>query len=759
MKARYLRETSRFGVALAAAAMVLAVPAQAQDDGVEDGEDGTIYVTAQFREQRLQDTPIAITAVTGADIENKALNSIADIATTAPNVNITQTSSAYGGAAVFIRGVGQYDSNFALEPGVGVYIDDVYHGTLVGSLFDLLDLERVEIARGPQGTLAGKNSIGGAVRLYSREPMGSGEGYVQATVGSFDRLEVRGGFDIGISDDVAMRVSAFGKRRDGHVDLLDFACDQPGQVLPTDTFASQVTGDGCKVGTQGGINSVGARAAFRITPSPDLEINIIGSIVRDDSEGAGLEVISTADPRFVPDRPYINYSTYLSQTGWQIDSVATTEFQSISGQIDWSISDSLRFTSITAYEDLYSEWSIDGDGSPLGTAQTLNSSPYHQFTQELRLSGEFADNVVEWTVGGFYFDSLGNVRARVYSFPALNFIQDDPVSNESIAAYAHVIVHPVPDMSIIGGIRYTDDEKTYTFSRLDPVTGLPAFIVGPLDGVSQTYSGDSWDFRLGLDYRFSEQVLAYASFSTGYKGGGVNPRPFIPSQVVPFNPETVDAFEIGLKTDFADNRVRINVAAFYNEYQDVILIDANGFPGAPGDPGFFPLSAAPFNAGDAEIKGFEVETVLRPADGLQIDGSLSYLDFEYKNLDPNATGSGITNDFITPFTPEWKWSFGVQYEAEVGNSTITPRVFVDYLDDIFTDPVNSATNNLPSRTLVNANITYRSPDEMWELVAGVTNLTDELYYSNAFDITTVNGNNSWVVGRPREFYLTVRRNF
>ncbi len=756
MKVSFLGKASTLCIASTLTLAGMSAPAFAQADA---DDDDTIYVTAQFREQRLQDTPIAITAFSGDDIENQALPDISGVSAQAPNVNITQTSSAYGGAAIYIRGVGQYDSNFALEPGVGVYIDDVYHGTLVGSLFDLLDLQRVEILRGPQGTLAGKNSIGGAVKLYSRTPQGSNDGYIQATVGSYDRIEVRGAFDIGLSDQAALRVSAFGKRRDGHVKQLDFACDQPSQVLPTDTFSTQVSSGDCQIGTLGGTSSWGARAALRLEPAENIEVNLIGSIVRDDSEGAGVEQVGTADARFIPGRPYIFYGTFRSENGWQIDSRATTEFQSLSAQVDIDLADNLKLTSITAYEDLYSEWTIDGDGGPTGTAQTLNRSPYNQFTQELRLNGEFGEGFAEWTLGGFYFDSKGYVGARVYSFPVLNFIQDDPVTSESVAAYAHLIVHPVPEMSIIGGIRYTDDKKDYTFSRLDPDTGEPAFIVGPLNGVTGSYSGDSWDFRLGVDYRFSEALLAYASFSTGYKGGGINPRPFIPSQVVPFDPETVDAYEVGFKSDFADGRIRLNAAAFLNKYQDVILIDANGFPGAPGDPDWFPLSAAPFNAGDADIKGIEVETTLEPVDGFTIDGSLSWLDFEYKNLDANATGSGITPNFRAPFTPEWKWSIGAAYEIPVGNSTVTPRFLVDYMDDVFTDPVNGPTNNLPSRTLVSANITYRSPGEDWEAVLGVTNLFNKLYYSNAFDITSVNGNNTWVVGRDREFYLTLRRNF
>lgn len=753
--------------AVSVSALAIASPAYAQEsdeqaeaEEARESSRADIIVTAQFREQRLQDTPIAITAISGEDIENKGLNSIADIAATAPNVTITQSSSAYGGAAIYIRGIGQYDSNFALEPGVGVYIDDVYHGTQVGSLFDLLDLERVEILRGPQGTLAGKNSIGGSVKLFSRKPKGTNDGYLQATYGSYDRIEVRGAFDLGLSDNLFARISGFSKRRDGHVKLLDFACDQPGQILPTDTFPTQVTGSDCQTGTLGGIKSWGVRGALRFLPTDTVEINIAGSIIRDDSEAAGVEQAGTADTRFIPTRDYINYSTYVSENGWIIKPVATSAIETISGSFDWDISDNLHLTTITAYENLKSQWSIDGDGGPLGTAQTFNSSPYHQFTQEVRLGGEIGEGVAEWTIGGFYFRSKGNVAARVYSFPALNFIQDDPVTSTSKSVFAHVVIHPTEDFGIIGGIRYTDDKKDYTFSRLDPDTGLPAAIVGSLDGVTETYAGDSIDYRFGLNYRFSDAFMAYANFSTGYKGGGINPRPFIPSQVVPFASERVNAYEFGVKSDLADGLVRLNAAIFLSKYKDIILIDANGFPGAPGDPGYFFLSAAPFNAGDADIKGFEVEANVEPTKGLTISGSLSYLDFEYTRLDSNASDSGITTAFVPPFTPKWKWSTRIAYEIPLSNgATLTPQVYIDHTDSVFTDPVNAATNFLASRTIANANITFNSASDDWSAVVGVTNIGNKKYFSNAFDITTVNGNNTKVVARPREFFVTLRRNF
>ncbi|MCW3838340.1 TonB-dependent receptor [Sphingomonas canadensis] len=767
-------------VTVSAAALIVAQPAAAQGPaqgdespaaGQAESNDGEIVVTAQFREQRLQDTPIAITAMTGEQLETKGLTSVADVAATAPNVNLTQGSSAYGsGMTAYIRGIGQYDTNFALEPGVGMYIDDVYHGVLVGSMFDLLDLDRVEVLRGPQGTLAGKNSIGGAIKLYSRKPEGSNTGYIQGTYGSFDRIDVRGAFDFALADNLSARFSAFSKYREGHVKLIDFACDQPALA---GTIPSSKNGPDCEVGTLGGTQTWGVRLALRYQPSDALEINIAGAIVRDDSEAPGVEQANANnaaaptlggvpyDSRFVPTRPYINYGAFLvPQTGWKSEPVAQTDSESISARIDWKPSENFQLTSITAYENIYGQYSFDGDGSPIGLTLTYGFQPYHQFTQELRLNGEFGDGLVETTVGGFYFDSKGRVGARVWSAPVLNFIQDDPVTNKSRSVFGHVIVHPVEAMSLIGGLRYTDDKKVYQFTRADPTTGAPPPVVGPLNGVTAGYTGDSIDWRLGLDYRFSPEVMVYASASTGYKGGGVNPRPFIPAQAVPFGSESVTAYELGIKTDLFDRVLRLNTSAFLNKYSDIILIDANGFPGAPGDPAYFPLSAVPFNAGDADIKGIELEAELHPAGGFSLSGSVSYLDFEYKSLDANATASGIGAASVAPFTSKWKWSASASYEFDLGNgATLTPQIFADYQSSYFTDPVNAATNLIEGRTLVNANVRFKSADGDWELTGGVTNLGDKHYYINAFDIVATNGTSSKVVGRPREFYLTLKRNF
>ncbi len=706
---RSTRAISRavFFSAASAGAIALASPALAENaDSPEQNTDSTatsdsdyagdIIVTAQFREQRLQDTPIAITAVSGADIANKGLQSIADVASSAPNVNIQNQQGAYGSPTIYIRGIGQYDSSFAYEQGVGLYIDDVYHGVLLGGLFDLLDLDRVEILRGPQGTLAGKNSIGGAVKLFSQKPQGDGSGYITATYGSLDRIELRGAYDIGLTPELALRISGFSKRRDGYVKRLDFNCDRPNDVLPTDTWVTQATEAGdCQLGTLGGIKSFGLRAALRYTPSDALEVNISGMLTRDDSEPPAVELTTWIDPRFSNPRPYVYYGTYTSDLGWSEQPQNMSNFESITGRIDWHASDTVTLTSITAYENLYQRWVTD-EGTPDGRNLVRYYSPYHQFTQEVRLNSDIGDGLLNLTVGGFYFDSMGISGARLYDRPILNWVNRDPVKTTSKSAFAHAELHPVENLTIIAGARYTKDRKTYTYGRLNSVTGLP--------------------------------------------------------------PERVKAFEVGLKSDFLDKRVRLNVAAFYNKYQDIILIDTNGAPGKPGDPNFFFLSAVPFNAGDADVKGLEFETTIEPTDGLTFKGSLSYLDFEYTKLAADAVSSGVGIDNTTPYTTKWNWSAEVAYEIPFANgASITPRFYADFTGNYYTLPENKPTDFIPSRTMLNANITYTAPNSDWELVVGATNLSDKHYYFTAFDNDTSKVTKG--VGRPREFYVSVKRSF
>jgi outer membrane receptor protein involved in Fe transport len=286
---------------------------EAASGGVEE-----IVVTAQFREQNLQDTPIAITAVSGAMLEARSQTNISQVANQAPSVTLKPQGSQYGASlSANIRGVGQFDFNPALEPGVGLYVDDVYYATLTGSIFDLLDLERVEILRGPQGTLAGKNSIGGAVKLYSKRPTGDGSGYVHATYGSRNRIDLRAGIDFNILNGVDARIAGVAKKQDGYVKRLDFGCVYPaggpatfvnsfGVTLPVNPargIPAKTSDSNCVTAREGEVDYQAIRGQLRWRPSDTIDINIIGDYTHDDRTAAGTILLERDYPNGYPASP------------------------------------------------------------------------------------------------------------------------------------------------------------------------------------------------------------------------------------------------------------------------------------------------------------------------------------------------------------------------------------------------------------------------------------------------------------------------
>ncbi|TPD57982.1 TonB-dependent receptor [Emcibacter nanhaiensis] len=821
--------------------MLAAPPAVAQ----EAQEEGTmmleeIVVTAQFREQNLQDTPLAITAVNSDMMEARSQTSIHEVAAQAPNVTLTPQGQQNGsGMIAFIRGVGQTDFNYALEPGVAIYVDDVYIPSLTGSLMDLMDLDRVEVLRGPQGTLSGRNAIGGAIKLFSAKPQGDGSGYLQVTYGSFDRIETRGMFDFAISDDLFARVSAVSKSADGHVKRLDYGQTHPGSGVP-------VMGQGADpvLGTLGGKSYVGGRIALRWTPSEKLEINIAGDYTRERSEGIESVLLygnhpgtnadgqpwlpSTIDGSVIPlgcnmvpngvnscdtltgyDGRYVSYGTFLDQTPatsqspykpLALDPHSYLDNYGIVANIVYDISDNLQLTSITAWREFQSDWTQDVDNSPLANQQLRQRLDNTQWSQELRLNAALMDDALELTVGGFYFDRDGSLNARVdLNYAGIDFIHGpDPTPATNKAVFGNFIYHVTDDFNVTGGIRYSEDHKEYVFYRRNPDLTVPSapcayFLGAPVAGPTgigndpnclllglngdapPPFDGSSTDWRIALDYRLNDDFMVYGQVATGYRAGGFNPRPFFGStspfnQIKQFDPENITAYEIGFKADLLDNTVRLNGAAFYNDYQDIILTLA----ACPISP-----CLQPNNVGTAEVKGVEFEVTIRPTEALSIDGSFSYLDFQYTEL--NATEEalgGLTLDMITPYTPETAFSFGVQYDIEdVFGGSLSARFDGTYQSKVYTEAINVdnvvvpannpelgldnlvASNKIDGYFLGNLRFTWRDAEEDWQVALEVRNLFDKYYFTSLYEQYASPQTISGAPGLPRTWALTVKRNF
>jgi iron complex outermembrane receptor protein len=763
---------------IAVAGMAFAAPAQAQDAAAEPAADD-IIVTAQFREQRLQDTPIAITALSGDDLAARGQTSIEDLQ--APNLSIEPAPGVFGPAVqIYMRGVGQFDTNFAFEPGVGVYVDDVYYATLFGNTFNLLDLDRVEVLRGPQGTLAGKNSIGGAIKLYSSKPDGEG-GFVEAQGGSYDLASIRAAADFALVEDkVFLRLSGLGKHIKGYVKRVDYKCTHPDSALPT--YVSN--GDSCVLGRLGGSDEFAFRAQLRMLLSDKLEVNLSGDFASSHGD-PGVSILLAArgaanpqvngvpySPAFVSPDPYTSYALYRGTGLTSYEAIPKTEFQSwgVSGKIDYELSDSFSLTSITAYRAADSYFVVDNDESPIPKSESIGEPEQTQFTQELRLNAALGE-ILDLTVGGYYYDGEAKQIGRnaIASINA-DFFTNDLIESRSKSAFAHAVFHATDRLNLTGGVRYTDDRKSYTFVR-DTWNGAFSGPVTPINGANATFAKEIWDFRAVVDYRWSDSFFTYAQFSTGFKGGGVNPRPFFANQVSPFDEEKLKAYEIGFKSDFLDRRVRLNVAAFLNDYTNLQIQTNTPFFNVnlpvqpnPALPNYNPVGgtapAAVFlNAGDVRQKGVEAELTASPVDGLDINASLSYLDGHYKRLEAQAVSAGLTDSMELPFAPQWQGNIGAQYEIAIGSGSLTPRVDYAFQSTAYGNAINNARNLLERRDVVNARLTYRTGDGDWEATLAVTNLTDDFYYYSKQDIFVAAGYVTATPARPREWSFSIKRNF
>src|SRR5690606_24539553 len=442
-------------------------------------------------------------------------------------------------------------------------------------------------------------------------------------------------------------------------------------------------------------------------------------------------------------------------------SLPITEFNGwgVSGTLTHDLNDNFQFVYIGSYRKYVSKFGQDQDASPVAVAQLDNELDHHAFTSEVRLNMQSSNGFIEGTVGAFYLDQKGTYTARVdlnYVAPVtIDFLHGpDTTPSETKAVFGTATIHPTEALSFTGGLRYTKDKKDYTYFRSNPDGTVPnpaacappdvnadwftnpnCLLAGIYD-ITGSFSGDRTDWRVVADYRFNPSFLAYGSVSTGFKGGGVNPRPFFSTQRLPFDPETLTTYEVGVKSDWFDRRLRLNGAVFLNKYEDIQLRKQSCPESAP-----FPSVPClrPDNIGAADVKGFELEASIFPVSGLMIDASLSVLDFEYtSDVDP-LTGflfnTAIAPGNITPYTPEQTYSAGVQYDHSLPSGTLSFRVDGSYQSQVFDNSENTSWARIGGRTLANARIAY-TRNEDWKVAFEVQNLLDKYYFMSKSDVST-----------------------
>lgn len=821
-------------IAIAVASSAYAQETEAQGEtqshsaGVED-----IVVTATRSATNLQDTPLAITAVTAEALTDRSFTNIQDVAAIVPNASFNAANAAYGRAVqAFIRGIGQHDFNLAFEPGVAFYVDDQYFALLAGSTFDLLDLERVEVMRGPQGTVFGRNAIGGAVNLVSKAPDGTPSGYIEATYGAYNRTDIRAGFNMPLTDNLFLRVSGVSKKRKGYQKLLDFRCQMfkngtpelAGRfpsIDPSNGYTTDPANANCELGTYGGESVNAMRAALRYD-APGVDITLTADYTNDDSSvaankqvriapNAGSQALDAAvfqplwgisyDQRFMTNSLYTTYATYCDpipagttiagtyyngnaeRGGNCYERKAVIENYGFSGKAVIDLTEDLTLTAIGSFRDVYTTALNDTDGSPVSIQNSKSVITHRQWTFEPRLN--YSSPMVDVTAGLFYYNGKGLTTNNI-SIPFQNFQQNGhfAVKSESKAAYAQAQIRPLDKLQITAGLRYSHDTKDTQFNNGQ-------------GGINRAVdvTGKRWDYRIGLDYQITRDMTVYSSVATGYRPGAYNPRPFQASQLEPVTAEELIAYEVGFKGDFFDRKLRANIAAFYSDYKSRIVSQSgseclnNGttgqcnVAGALVDPavtggnalcrtynpatdgpvdlsrgiGVSCISRTNYINSPGTVKGLELELEARPIDGLMFNLSGGYTKFSA----PELRNDPLVVNRSPVYVPEWTGSAGVQYEIQVPalSGSITPRIDGFYQSKISFN-ARSAVAQIPGRTVFNGRIAYKNEDADWTVALGATNLFGKKYYYNLFDMVpfgqpTTEGQ----PGRPREWYLTLRKTF
>ncbi|MEM8983950.1 MAG: TonB-dependent receptor [Pseudomonadota bacterium] len=734
-------------------------------------------MTARKREESLQDTPISIKAFSGEDLEVRGVTNLFAIGQYTPNMTFDKAATIGGSnnaAVVYIRGIGQDAAVPTIDLGVGTYVDGVYLARAVGGALELIDVERIEVLRGPQGTLFGRNTIGGAINITTRKPTEEFAADVGITYGSDQLAIVRAGVNGALTDELFAKGAIMFKDRDGYVfrpDGTDFGDEHmfSGNAAfrwePVDSLTVDVNVDYTHSTTNGApfiIESLDANAAFPAFYNGFLVPPTEGCFV---PPPVGMGSTNTPNPlcynaQWLPADDSTDFGTLPPKDDLEVFGVSAT--------IEYSINSNLTFKSITSYRDTESQYALDQDHSPLTLFHVETDTEQDQFTQELQLLGTALDDKLQWILGAYYFEEEA-LYVETITFPPVDFQSGGTVDNDSVALFAQGTYDVTDRLNFTVGLRYTDDTKRFTpdqfivANRNDavppPLVGFGPGQVPPipppgfpiLPPTQATASVSEVNPMASIGYQFTDELLTYLTYSEGFKSGGFTQRIFPPLAEAPsFLPEFVSVYELGLKWEGLGNRLRLNGAFFFSDYDDLQIVSQS-------------MSVAPLvqNAGTAEISGFELDFQAVPGDGWLVQGGIGFIDGEYTEIDP---GTGLTLDNELVKTPEWTATATVSYTWELANgATLTPQIDTTYRDSYFSNAINSPNTQQDAFSLLNFGITYQTEDGAWTVSVLGQNLSDERFISAGFSEqngpTSSLGTAELIRDRGRQWRVAVKRRF
>jgi iron complex outermembrane receptor protein len=734
-----------------------------------------VVVTARKREESLQDTPISVAVFTASDMKTRQIDSSDQLTQITPNLSFSSQAPGGGSNAssqIFIRGIGQTEYLPTNDPAVGLYIDDVYYARSVGATLDFVDLDRIEVLRGPQGTLFGRNTIGGAINITTRRPSQEFGGSASVKVGTDSRRDAQISVDVPISDTLLTNIAMGSRKRDGYVDRV-----LTGEQLGDD-------------------ESLGGRIAVEWSASSDIEVFWSLDYTKEAESGspivfnglntsglfAALEigrVCPTIDSS-LSERctsgdwsagPYANYGTFP----------ALSTFESVGSNVtvSWDLG-AFSVKSITAFREMEWTGSRDADNTPLKILHSVNDDTQDQFSQELQFSGTAFEDQMTWLFGLYYFEETATDDYFVATAVG-DFNTGGDVENDSQAVFGQITYELTDQLSLSAGLRWTEETKAFkplqfTISDvyLFPITadegdGAGGYVHPFNDQVYPTLGGggtvaivpagtqfypEVWQDQtfsdttpmLNIAYRWTPEVMTYLTFSEGFKSGGYSARVIKPGNASrPFGPEKAETIELGFKATLFDESLRLNGAFFSTDYTDLQFVIREDFA---------PLT---FNAGEAKIEGMELEWTWVPTPEIQIVGGLGYIDAQYEQLSDDLIASGVLLDNDLPHTPKLSASLGVAYSLNLGDwGVFTPRVDWAYRDDVYFDALNSEDTAQEGYSIVNAAVIWNSPDENINVSLAISNLTDELYrVSGNSAIASASSYSESTYARGREWSLSM----
>ena len=701
-------------------------PALAQEPKSEDQAQAVtvdeIVVTARRRDERLQDVPVAVTALSAQALENLQASDIGDLQGAVPNLTLHEGDAS--NAVVYVRGVGQVDSLAFADPGVGIYLDDVYLGRAQGAFLSVYDVDRIEVLRGPQGTLYGRNTIGGAVKFVSTPLTADLNARAEATVGDYDlreaRLSVGGGLNaegtllgkaaVSLSQRDGYADNAFTGRDDGDKDQI--AGRIALEYRPRDDLSFRLNVDGSR--DRPGSSRTPARATNVFGLYPDT----LGDPFKVDADFSGLNDLDT-------------FGAALTAA--------------------WGLDDLWSFKSVTAYRTMDYASHLDLDATPLSIFGVYVDEDQHQFSQEFQLT--YAGDRLNAVAGVFYFDETDVTFSGLFG-PVISLVTGsiNDQHNKSYAAYGQASYELTDRLSLTGGLRYTYEDKSFARTQ----TLYPAATAVPgrndpgllLTDIDTSHDWDSWSPKLGLDYKVSDDVLAYVSISRGFKSGGFDGRSNDAAGAAPFDPETLWAYEGGVKSMWFDRRLTANAAVFWNDYTDLQLSSFT----SDGAGGFAALFT---NAGAATIRGAELELVARPIRPLTLNATISYLDARYDEY-VGPGGLDISKQRKLVNAPEWSGRLGAVYVTDLGaNGALTIGADAAYRSKTYPTVSSSEILAQDGYTLFNAFVRWNDADNRLFVELGGKNLTDERYIEHGFDLSDSLGYQLAYFGAPQTVRLTV----